>query len=382
MRTRYPDADMEQVSASFRTETIQIFEEIMQRSRDHSEMWDMSRSETVRTLVNYALDHIDGLPEIEELIPESAIEAWQRQRRHEERVRKSDRIEIREGWRGRVSNRFDKRLRGDEPYSPEGMAQLAESYFADFEDVAEDPEEIEEAREWLDRKIERYRQAYDAKQLAPDESFTDTHSEVQLGADLWSLREDQDQVVADLVGAIESDHTDPDALVTKLSKEWAVEEGSVWTLIDLLSPEDADERALLSGDADRDLSESINPDRSELIDPDLDPELLAPDPDPAPEPTTPEETPETPTETTSAPTGISDGGKVIDQDSTPEFQRDQGPNDSEPTEELIEEAVELIEEGVPVPSIPVQLYQGDDREKEQRAIKAAEIARERTEGDR
>lgn len=340
---RYPGSDMEQVSVSLREETIEVAESLQKNSLENPELWDMSRSEAIRELVQHGIENLSENPDLERLIDAGALEAYQRQKRHEERRREAEKWDLIGGWRGRVSNRIDHRLAGDEPYPPEMMERLAESYFGDIADLCDDPDELQRHRDWLDRKIERYRNAYSVKKLAPADTFRDRDEKVDTGADLWLLSQTPDETLADIVGAIESEHSDADALATKLANEWGVSEESVWTLLDMLSPEVENTRQILIGTAGREIGSLINPDRTDLIEPEIPVRELASSDQAKPEPETPENpelSPDTPTDPEQDYQGVSDGGIVVSDSVAPA----NSERDHDPDEDLIEQATDLLQD--------------------------------------
>jgi len=236
-------------------EQIAVVESIKRNSEERDGMWDMGYSEVIRELVDYAIEHLDEKPALEELVDEIDRVMWENQQRHEARRKKAKFADMAGGWRGRVRSYLNQRLAGTEPHPPDKVEILAESYVGDVIDWERDPEtleqnwdRIEEHREWLDDMIDEYRDAYEAKSVLPDEAF-ENHDDVETGADLLRLRDNFEDVILDIAEAADGTGFDVDAIYRKLAGDYAVEEETVELVVEKLTGDDVDaRRALKSGE--------------------------------------------------------------------------------------------------------------------------------------
>lgn len=225
---------------------------IVDSSKERSEMWDMSRSEVLRELIDYALEHIGDKEALEELIDPLKLRLWQNKQAHDERRRVTQMVDYAGGWRDRVRGYLNDRLAGKDPYPPEKVETLLwEGYWGDIVDNEIDPEtlepneeKIEEHREWAENMMRRYREAYVAKQKAPQEAF-DGHDDIETGEDIFQLQGSLLDFFADIERRAEAEAYDPDSIYRAVASEYAVQVDTVELAVEKLTPEDTDPRRAL-----------------------------------------------------------------------------------------------------------------------------------------
>jgi hypothetical protein len=235
-------------------ETVDVLDSIVDSSKEMAEIWDMSQSEAVREVVETGIQHLGENPDLKEMVSDISLKLWQDKKDHERRRKKAKLADRAGGWRGQVEERFDNRLAGNQPYPPDKIEYLADSYFGDIVNAEVDPEtlepneeKIDEHREWLDDLIEQYKEAYRAKQVVPSEAF-EGHDDVQTGSDLLQLRDHFGEVLREIEETAEAEAYDPDAIYRAVASEHGVEVETIELIVDKLTEEDTDpRRALKSG---------------------------------------------------------------------------------------------------------------------------------------
>lgn len=364
---------------------------IVDSSKERSEMWDMSRSEVLRELIDYALEHIGDKEALEELIDPLKLRLWQNKQAHDERRRVTQMVDYAGGWRDRVRGYLNDRLAGKDPYPPEKVETLLwEGYWGDIVDNEIDPEtlepneeKIEEHREWAENMMRRYREAYVAKQKAPQEAF-DGHDDIETGEDIFKLQGSLLDFFADIERRAEAEAYDPDSIYRAVASEYAVQVDTVELAVEKLTPEDTDPRRALkdgegilgavdytaltewSPEEAEELGEVDGPtlDRSEAVDvidtEPADPQLTGaeeveaeieeetsteistePDTDTSTQPEEAEVEADTTEPTSEASTEITEEADTVEEPEEPQPTEE----DVEPPEHAVEKAVELIEDG-------------------------------------
>lgn len=243
---------------------------IAQESRRDPETPDLSQSDATRELIRHALETLEEAPTLEELIPDTTLEVFRKQMKYD-RVKEQGRLDdMRGGWRGRVSERFENRLAGSEPYHPEVIEDLSDSYLQEIEIWEDNEERIEEHREWLRQEIEQYRRAYRAKQLVGEEQYQEIDG-VETGSELIELRDCFGELLSDIKAKCDRQYSTPDAVLTSLSKEWAVEEETLELILEELTDDRTDIRTAL-GAQNETILDGV--DRSALKEWDIEPAAL------------------------------------------------------------------------------------------------------------
>lgn len=238
----------QEVSVYLDDETLDVVEALRDASLQTPEIWDMSRSEAARELVEHGIENLGENPDLEELIDDVALEVYRKQKKQDRLQKKGRVVEMTGGWRGRVRSRFNARLAGSEPYPPEKMEELRELYWGEIENWEDDDEKLPEHETWLDDLMTSYKDAYAAKQVVPDVAFENV-DDVDVGADLLQLREQFDDVLLDLADVADGDAYDVDAIYRKLAGDYAVDEDTIELVVDELTGDRIDpRRALKSGD--------------------------------------------------------------------------------------------------------------------------------------
>jgi Arc/MetJ-type ribon-helix-helix transcriptional regulator len=209
-----------------------------------------SRAELVRYGWGQDLEDWDG--SVRELVPDENLAKYRIKREDERTQAKYYVVDKREGWRGRVKSRLNKRLAGEEPYHPDGVEILAEGYLEELEyldaKVPRSSRTVDEDRGWLEQQLRDYRDAWAAKTTVPDpKPFDGLEDEIGVGRDLLQLRSSLEEVVLSIEERAEAEAYDPDGIKRALAAEWGVSEAAIETLLDLMVPDDVDQRRALKG---------------------------------------------------------------------------------------------------------------------------------------
>lgn len=229
-------------------ELARVVESIRDESLQTPEMWDMSKSEAARELLEHSVDVLGENPDLEELVDDVSLEVYRKQQKQDRLQERGRIVEMSGGWRGRVRSRFNARLAGTEPYHPEKMEELRELYWGEITTWEDDEERYPEHRDWLDELYQDYRDAYEAKQVVPDEAFANV-DDVSTGADLLKLRNQFGEVLRDIADVAEAEAYDVEAIYQRLAGDYAVDEETVELVVEELTSDDVDaRRALKSGD--------------------------------------------------------------------------------------------------------------------------------------
>ena len=236
---------------------VELLDEAIARGPD----WlTTSRSELVRYGWGQDLEDWDG--SVRELVPDEVLAKYRIKRQDERTQAEYYSVDKREGWRGRVKSRLNKRLAGEEPYHPDGVETLAEGYLEELEYldavVPTSSRSVEEDRAWLEQQLRDYRDAWTAKTTVPaPKPFDDLEDEIGVGRDLLQLRSSLDEVVLEIEETAEGEAYDPDAIVRSLAAKWGVSEAAIETLLDLMVPDDVDQRRALKGLEEGSLSDFV-----------------------------------------------------------------------------------------------------------------------------
>lgn len=237
----------ERLKLSVYPETKRLIEEAADESHSRRDLPDLSLSQIGCYMIEQSVE--EGLLDetVESLIPDELIRAH-RVVRKRERIKAETYVEdLAGGWRGRAKSALNARLSGENPYKPEyirpvmdGFREEARLYF--------DGEELQAHLRWLDDRVSAYIDSYRAKTAVPDPLFDDV-DDVEVGRDLWSLRERGVEVVETIESVAESEAYDPEAILDRLSNDWGVSERALRLVLDWMTEEDTTvERALKSGD--------------------------------------------------------------------------------------------------------------------------------------
>lgn len=246
----------EQLTAYVEPSIKQCIETLAEESRVDPDSPNLSQSDATRELLRHALEELGNSPELEELLPETRLEVFRKQRKYNRTKQQGRLDDMRGGWRGRVTDRLDNRLAGPEPYHPEVIEDLCESYVQEIEIWEDDPDRVEDHRDWIEGELERYRQSYRAKQLVGEERYAEI-SGVERGSELMQLRDQFPELLRDLKAKCDHPNTTPRAVLTSLSKEWAVEEETLELILDELTDERTDVRTVL-GQQDETILEGVD----------------------------------------------------------------------------------------------------------------------------
>lgn len=230
------------------SETEKIIDEIVESSSESTEVPALSRSEAVLYLVRSGIESWDE--EVDDLVPDAFIDKWRITRKREQIKSEQYLNDLKGGWRGRVLSQLNARLSGHSPYSErhirkhaEGLAEEARLYW--------DSSDLDRNLEWLDEQVERYIDAARAKDMVP-EDWTEEVDDVQVGRDLWRLRDRAKEVVETIERIAESEAYDADAMLSRLASDFAVEEEAVELVLDMMVEDGADtRRALKEGEGIR-----------------------------------------------------------------------------------------------------------------------------------
>lgn len=225
----------DRVSIRLERSTIAALDEV-------SEEYSISRSRIIRDLITNQLEDDGDLPTaIEEAVPD---ETRKLALREEAEQRMLDRQKLREkkhSFDDRIRGHFRDRLDTGTPYTPEGMADLAQGYKEDARIWFDSEAEISEKERKVDNWLKTYKMGYWAHQHA-DEVETEVNTEDvdgwwQVGEDIRKLSEHIDDVVKRIVEVAEdgSSQLVTDAVVDAISSEWSVCEGAVLLICERLT---------------------------------------------------------------------------------------------------------------------------------------------------
>jgi Arc/MetJ-type ribon-helix-helix transcriptional regulator len=220
----------------------------------------VSRADLVRYGWGQDLDEWDE--SVRELVPDEVLAKYRIKRQDERTQAEYYSVDKREGWRGRVKSRLNKRLAGEEPYHPDGVETLAEGYLEELEYldavVPQSSRTVEEDRAWLEQQLRDYRDAWAAKTTVPDpQPFDGLEDEIGVGRDLLQLRSSLDEVVLSIEERASAEAYDPDSIKRALAAEWGVSEEAIETLLGLMVPDDVDQRSALKGLEEGSLSDFV-----------------------------------------------------------------------------------------------------------------------------
>lgn len=238
---------LEHTTIRLRESLIETLDEAIQDAPD----WLMvSRSDLVR--YGWGRDLSEWDESVREIVPDEVLAKYRTKRMDERTQAAYYVVDKREGWRGRVKSRLNKRLAGEEPYHPDGVASLSEGYREELEALHElspaSARSLQADLVWLEERLEEYRDAWLAKTTVPDpRPFDDVEDEIGVGRDLLQLRRELDDLVLELEDVAESEAYDPDAIVRALAAERGVSEDAISLVVDLLVPDDVDNRRALKG---------------------------------------------------------------------------------------------------------------------------------------
>lgn len=227
-----------------------LIETLDEAIRDAPDWLVVSRADLIR--YGWGRDLSEWDESVRELVPDEILAKYRTKRMDERTQAAYYVVDKREGWRGRVKSRLNKRLAGEEPYHPDGVASLAEGYREELEALHElspsSARSFEADLVWLSERLEEYRDAWLAKTTVPDaRPFDDVEDEIGVGRDLLQLRRELDDVVLELEDVAASEAYDPDAIIRALAAERGVSEDAIRLVVDLLVPDDVDTRWALKG---------------------------------------------------------------------------------------------------------------------------------------
>jgi len=267
------DQRSERLALSVYPETKRMVEETAREAQDRPDLPNLSMSQVGCYIIEQAIE--DGLLDesVESLIPEEVIEAHRIVRERERIKAKTYTEDLAGGWRGRVKTALNARLAGEEPYTPHHIRNIAEGYREEAA-LYWSGDRLREARAWLDDRLTAYVEGYRAKQAVPDPLF-DEVGDVDLGRDLYSLQDCGKEVVESIEEAAANGY-DPDAILDRLTEEFAVSERALLLVVEWMTEEDTDPRRALKVGGEH--FRTLLPDRalSGGSDLDLDPEALMP----------------------------------------------------------------------------------------------------------
>lgn len=241
---------------------------------DQAPEWiNLSKSELLRYVVHDGVvESIDADDEVLELLPESILAKYLTNARNERRKARSWIIDMRGGWRGRVKSYCNARLAGDEPYHPDVVERLATEYWdelLDYDARLDNPPGWSQTRlrDWLDDLLDGYRDAFEAKQILPDDQpFSEVDDKIDVGRDLFRLQGQIADVVDDLAERAEAAQFDSDATVRAIAREYGVSEQSVNVILDVLLPDDRNPRDAIRELQHVDIEELIRDDAVKQVD--------------------------------------------------------------------------------------------------------------------
>jgi hypothetical protein len=234
----------ERLSLRIRPSLKEAIADAEQNARENPDLPNRTQwqSVIVRNLIEAGLEATDG--RLDEILPDEMLDIWRREQEHDRVRAEAKKAEMIGGWRGRVRERIENRLAGPEPYPPEQMEMLIDKYIREIEIWCDDPEQVENHRNWIYDEYERYVDAYHEKQYTPRETYMESDDRVALGADLRQLKRTWPELADRLSDMIQMAGGDADAKIDALANETGVEAESVRVLLDQLTdettrPEDA-----------------------------------------------------------------------------------------------------------------------------------------------
>lgn len=227
-----------------------LIETLDEAIRDAPDWLNLSRADLIR--YGWGQDLSEWDESVRELVPDALLAKYRVKRMDERTQAAYYAVDKREGWRGRVKSRLNKRLAGEHPHHPDGVASLAEGYREELEydhDLSpSSARSLEADLMWLEEQLSEYRDAWLAKTTVPDpRPFDDVADEVGVGRDLLQLRRELDDLVLELEDVAASEAYDPDAIVRALAATRGVSEDAISLVVDLLVPDDVDPRQALKG---------------------------------------------------------------------------------------------------------------------------------------
>lgn len=217
------------------------------------EEFDLSKSRVIRDALDEAVfpnGEVD--PAVQDAVPEATMKLARRERRQEKLMDKQKLREMKASMEDRYRGYFRKRLEGDAPYDPEGMADLADGYREDAEIWHDHDEDLAETEALIDRLENYYYAGYYARKHA-DRVETEVNSDAvdgwfEVGEDLHRLREHRVEVEDRLRDLSGNDSTLVAAdVVEKVASEWTVCEGAVWLFAESLTDAEQTVREALDG---------------------------------------------------------------------------------------------------------------------------------------
>jgi hypothetical protein len=267
-----PSEDREKrLTLNLYPETKEMIRSTAEEAQERSDLPNLSMSQVGCYMIEQAIEEGALDQSVEALIPEEMIECH-RVVRERERIKARTYVEdLKGGWRGRAKSALNARLAGEEPYEPRHIRVIAQGY-RDEASLYWSGEELRRAEQWLDDRLSAYIDGYRAKQAVPDPLFEEV-DDVEVGRDLWSLRERAVEVVETIEEVAEAEAYDPDAILDRFANDWGVSERALRMVIDWMTEEDTTvDRALKAGDKFR----LHLPDRalSDGSDPEVDPDRL------------------------------------------------------------------------------------------------------------
>lgn len=260
------DDDLRQTSIHLPESLVDALDEAVADAPDYL---SLSRSEMIRYAIEQGVEGWSG--EVLDLIPDEMLARY-RTKRETARIKAEHYVvDKREGWRGRVKAYLSARLAGDEPYHPHGIEILANGYRDEVEMLdrlaPESSRTVEEDFAWLDEAVADYREAYQAKQVLPDDRpFEGVSDKISTGRDLLALRGNFGSLVSEIQRRAEAEAYDPDAIIRALASDYDVSEDAIEVAVDVLIPDGQDPRRALADLESSSIDEILPPDAVATID--------------------------------------------------------------------------------------------------------------------
>ena len=218
-----------------------VYAEIVEGLDDVSEKFGLSRSRMVCDLLAQKIGDKEDLSKaIEDALNDDLLRVARKKKKEDELLSIQEEREKKAGYKDQVRGWFRDRLEGDQAYEPEDQKELAKGYKAHAEIWYDDPELIEDRKQWVDEQMEVYRAGYYARKHADSidaelQPHNRNKSWMDIGDDLYRLRSRQDEVYQWVRQRADNSGTDyKDTVVEYVCQEWSVGKAAVLLFLEQL----------------------------------------------------------------------------------------------------------------------------------------------------
>jgi len=218
-----------------------VYAEIVEGLDDVSEKFGLSRSRMVCDLLAQKIGDKEDLSKaVEDALSDDLLRVARKKKKEDELLSLQEEREKKAGYKDQMRGYFRGRLEGDEAYEPELQAELAEGYKTHAEIWYDDPEVIEDRKQWVDEQMEVYRAGYYARKHADSidaelQPHNRNKSWMDIGDDLYRLRSRQDEVYQWVRQRADNSGSDyKETVVEYICNEWSVGKAAVLLFLEQL----------------------------------------------------------------------------------------------------------------------------------------------------